>query len=166
MKTKQFVALTLASLMCLSVAACNAKPDSTSAASSVSSSTSVPVVTSDSETFESTEGTDEEFTEFYSLENMSAADIKTTLEKYYTEIIPSGGQSSDAFRKGLPKVPERIVNGMPENKCFVSYKGLDTSGHSRIIIITWEGIIENDAGDTFEITDVHAPKTTFDIVLF
>ena len=107
----------------------------------------------------------EDFSEFYSLENKSASEIKEILEKYYTEIIPAEGQSSDEFRKSLPVIPERIVNGSPETKCFASYRGLDTKGHSRIMIISWEGFIEDESGNAFVKAEVNDPKATFDIVL-
>ncbi len=160
MKNKKILATLLMLSLAAGFTACS-KPATTSSVSSQVSETSI----SESEvTFETEETEDEAFVEFYSLDNMSASEIKAVLEQYYTKVIPTEGASSEDFRKSLPVVPERIVNGSPASKCFVSYRGLDTTGHSRIIGITWEGFIEGD-DDKFVTADVSDPKATFDIVL-
>lgn len=160
MKCKKILAMLLMLSLAAGFTAC-AKPTTTSSVSSSVPDTSI----SESEiTFETEETEDEVFSEFYSLENMSASEIKSVLEQYYTTIIPTEGASSEDFRKSLPVIPERIVNGSPENKCFASYRGLDTDGHSRIVAITWEGFIEGD-DDKFITADVSDPKATFNIVL-
>lgn len=161
MKHKKILAILLTFSLAAGFTACT-KPAATS-----DTSNSVPDISiSESEptSFETEETEDVAFSEFYSLENMSASEIKGVLEKYYTEIIPAEGQSSDEFRKSLPVIPERIVNGSPETNCFASYRGLDTDGHSRIMIITWEGFIEGE-NDVFAPADVHDPKTKFDMVI-
>ena len=160
MKNKKILATLLMLSLAAGFTACS-KPVAT-----VDTSRSVPETSiSESEvTFETEETEDVAFSEFYSLENMSASEIKAVLEQYYTKVIPTEGASSEDFRKSLPVVPERIVNGSPASKCFASYRGLDTDGHSRIVAITWEGFIEGE-DDKFAIADVSDPKATFDIVL-
>ncbi len=160
---KKILATLMAMMMAASFAACS-KTDSKGTADT---SAADPVVESDQgpASGEDTDGDTEEYSEFYSLENKSAAEIKEILDKYYTEIIPAEGQSSEEFRKSLPVIPERIVNGSPETKCFVSYRGLDTKGHSRILIISWEGFIEDESGKAFVKAEAHDPKADFDIIL-
>ena len=160
MKYKKILATLLMLSLAAGFTACS-KPVTTS---NVSSSAPEASISESEVTFETEETEDEAFSEFYSLENMSASEIKAVLEQYYTKVIPTEGTSSEDFRKSLPVVPERIVNGSPASKCFASYRGLDTDGHSRIVAITWEGFIEGD-DNKFVTADVSDPKATFDIVL-
>lgn len=160
MKYKKILATLLTVGLAVGFTACS-KPVTTSSVSSLTPETSISEFKM---TFETEETEDETFSEFYSLENMSASEIKTVLEKYYTTVIPTEGISSEDFRKSLLVIPERIVNGSPASKCFASYRGLDTDGHSRIVVITWEGFIEGE-DDKFATVDISDPKATFDIVL-
>lgn len=166
MKYKKIIALFLAVCCIGAVASCSKTPDSTltptGGSSAIATDFSVDIVESTDETDETDEISE---TEFYSLENMTAAEIKATLEKYYTEIIPSEGQSAETFRAGLPKVPVRLSSGTP-SKCFVRYAGLDTEGHSRIIEIDWDGFIKNEDSGNFEIAeDTKSPKTVFALTI-
>ena len=160
MKHKKILAMLLMLSLAAGFTACS-KPVTMS---SVSNSVPETSISESDATFETEETEDEAFSEFYSLENMSASEIKTVMEQYYTTIIPTEGTASEDFRKSLPVIPERIVNGSPKNKCFASYRGLDTNGHSRIVVITWEGFVEGD-DDKFATAEVSDPKATFDIVL-
>ncbi len=157
MKLKRIIALVLMVCCIGTAASCSKTPDTSAESSAIS------IDSSDESVDETEETEDIEITEFFSLENLSAAEIKTTLEMYYTELVPKEGQSVEEFRLGLPKLPERVVND--NSKCHISYRGLGTEGHSRILVITWEGFNKNEDSGVFNTTDSKSPKTTFDMVI-